>query len=81
MQLKVKETLENRTGSLEQKPPWMKGQTFQKLRREYVKYDEKYLQEVNKELFRRFGVEDEFYSPPSGMYDAYVEREDTREFC
>ena len=55
MQMKVKEKLENHTGSLEQKPPWMKGQTFQKLRRKYVKYDEKHLQEVNKELFRRFG--------------------------
>lgn len=50
MRQNTEKFLKERAGSLEQKPPWMKKHTFQKLRRKYVKYDEKRFYALNKEV-------------------------------
>jgi len=78
MKIKIQEKLENRAGSLEQKPPRMQEHIFQKLRRQYVKYDESHIKELNKELLYWFGVKGDCYFPPSGMLDAYVEKEEIK---
>lgn len=77
MVINVKNYLEHRTGSMNIKPPWMKQYTFQKLRRKYVKYDEKHCYAVHDELREWYGEGvNRFldpYDPPSDMCDAYVE--------
>lgn len=72
----IENFLIQRGGSLEQKPPWMKKNTYQKYRIQYVKYHERYYSELTKELFCRYGHEIESYFPPSRMGDAWVEREE-----
>jgi hypothetical protein len=80
MKIKIKECLENQAGSLNQKPPWMKHHTFQKLRQKYVKHDEQYFNRNIAEFKSWFPHKDDrfFRDPyillmPSDMYDAYVE--------
>lgn len=78
MSYKVKDSLNSRAGSLDQKPPWMKAYTFQKMRRKYVKYDEMRFTELNKELLLWYGYEGDPYFPSMDLWDAHVEREETR---
>lgn len=81
MKIKVEDRLKNRAGSLDQKPPWMKRHTFQKLRIKYIKYDEQYFNSRNAEYlswYPQLSKEDMnepyFFCMPNKMYDAYVER-------
>lgn len=78
MQDKVKAQLKNHAGSLDQKPPWMKQHTFQKLRIKYVNYGQKEANITHQEIFERFGIVEDAYFPPSDLYDAYVESDATR---
>jgi hypothetical protein len=74
MSYNVKDFLQDKAGSLNQRPPWMKQYIFQKLRRKYIKYDQKYFNEVCKELMEWYGERGDWYFPPSDMWDAFVER-------
>lgn len=78
MSYKVVNYLKSWGGSLEQKPPMMTQYAFQKLRRKYVKYDEKSFYASHKELESWYGPgilanTDDSYSllMPSNLYDAY----------
>ncbi len=81
MKFGVEECLQNRAGSLKQKPPWMKKYTFQKLRQKYVKYDELSFNALKKELLvwhgskaQPFLSEPYCFLVPYGLNDAYIER-------
>lgn len=81
MSYNVMRYLKNQAGSLDQKPPWMTQREFQKLRRKFVKYDEKRFHQLNKELRARYGSKFEtdftdYYIPPDNVYDAQVERDE-----
>jgi hypothetical protein len=84
MSYKIADHLQNRGGSLEKKPPWMKRHTFQKLRIKYVKYDEKRSYAIDNELLQWRGAKVlpwlSFYEPPCGMYDAHVERKEVQKY-
>lgn len=78
----IEKFLKCRGGSLEQKPPWMKQATFQKIRRKYVKYDEKRFYAGNKEVLEWYGPRIERHLESSyllfvSLPDAYVERLDS----
>ena len=79
----IEDSIKRQGGSLEQKPPWMKKTTFQRLRIKYVKYDEKGFNECNKECRAWFGPRVErfidWYFPPYNMFDVYVEREEPKD--
>lgn len=78
MGAKVKAKLENHAGSLEQKPPWMKEHTFQKLRRKYIRYDVRAYAAAKRDVLEWYGVILEDYLPNFDMFDAYVESEETK---
>lgn len=61
MQIKVKNFLKNCGGSLEQKPPWMKQYTFERLKKKYARYDERY----DYELEKNFSENNLLISPPA----------------
>lgn len=51
MSSKVKDFLKSRAGSLDQKPPWMKKRTFERLKNQYLEYREfKYTDALQREL-------------------------------
>lgn len=50
MRSKVEKLLHNQSGSLDKKPPWKKQHTFQKIRKKYLDYDEKYFYASQREL-------------------------------
>lgn len=77
MRCKVKDTLQNKGGSLNKRPPRMQEHTFQKMRQKYVTYDEKSFDALNNELGLWFGYEGDCYSPPADMFDAYVPMNNT----
>jgi hypothetical protein len=57
MGIKTKKFLEDKAGSLNQKPPWMKKHTFQKLINKYANYDAKFFSELREELVSWYGDE------------------------
>ena len=75
---KIETLLKNKGGSLHLKPQRMTYRTFQRLRIKYVKYDEQSDNEECKELILWYGNKIsegiDWYSPPSDMLDAYIER-------
>lgn len=46
MQNKIEGTLQNKGGSLERKPPWMKKRTYQKLKQKHEHYDRMYFEKA-----------------------------------
>ncbi len=54
MAMKVKESLKNRAGGLYRKPPWMKRKTFETLRERYFDYDDKWMEERDKEFIQKY---------------------------
>lgn len=49
---KIEKYLENKAGSLDRKPPWMKYKTFEALREKHSDYDNKYLEERDEEFIK-----------------------------
>lgn len=72
----VRDKLKNYCGSLNNKPPRMHKSTFQKARIKYIKYDELFFYNTDKELLS-WGCsvfEDHYFPLDSNLDDAVIER-------